>query len=55
MKKFKKFKYRSLEKQGNNIGAIINNIYTSDNLEVNDIDFFEVIVVNYEIIYSLSY
>ena len=33
----------SLEKQGNNMGAIINDIYTSGNLEVNDIDFFEVI------------
>ena len=29
-----------MEKQANNMNAIINDIYTSDAIEVNDIDFF---------------
>ena len=41
--KIKSYIYKSLEKQGNNMSAIINDIYTSDAIEVNDIDFFEVI------------
>ena len=41
--KIKSYIYKSMEKQANNMSAIINDIYTSDAIEVNDIDFFEVI------------
>ena len=34
---------KNIEKQGKILGGVINEIYTSDILEVNDIDFFEVI------------
>ena len=41
--KIKNYMYKSIEKECNNMSAIINDIYTSDVIEVNDIDFFEVI------------
>ena len=41
--KLKNYIYKSVEKECNNMSAIINDIYTSDAIEVNDIDFFEVI------------
>ena len=41
--KIKSYIYKSLEKQGNDISAIVNDIYISGSIEVNDIDFFEVI------------
>ena len=39
----KSYIYKNLEKQENNMSDIINDIYISGYIEVNDIDFFEVI------------
>ena len=41
--RIKEFLKKNIEKQAKNLGGLINEVYTSDILEVNDIDFFEVI------------
>ena len=41
--KIKELLKKNIEKQSKNVSSLINEVYISDNLEVNDIDFFEVL------------
>ena len=41
--KIKDLLKKNIQKQGKNLGGILNEVFTSDSLEVNDIDFYEVI------------